>query len=271
MWVASKKIPLPLTKKEWRAAVANGILGTGLSYSIVYWTSQYVPSGLEAIIFGTMPLWTILFGHFLFRSERVTTLKLVGVVIGLAGIVIIFLPDIHSVSSKTFVAMAIMLFSPMVSAVSLLITKDHAKNIHPVTLNAISVTIGVLMISLTAIFMTDFSSLRFNTTEVWTIMYLGTVGTVVTFVVYYKLLLQAKASVMSQVALITPVIAVLLGWIVRNERLDRYSFAGAICVLGGVWIALRRPSVSSHGIGISIDAPTKWRRGFWGQRNEPTE
>jgi drug/metabolite transporter (DMT)-like permease len=242
MWVIVKKVPMPANRLEWKASIGNGLLGIAGSYTIVYWSSQYVPSGLEAVIFGTMPLWTILLSHYTLEGEQLSASRVIGILLGLAGIALIFLPDVGQVSTNTFAAMGLMLIAPMISAGALIVTKRHAKHVHPVTLNSISITAGLSVILVIMFFTTDLSKVQLNFTHWWTAIYLGTLGTVTTFGIYYRLLRESKAITMAYIALITPVVAVLLGWLLADERLDAYTVAGATAVILGVWVALRQPA-----------------------------
>ncbi len=243
-WVLIRKIPMPPTTQAWRAALINGVLGSAGSYGVVYWCSQYVPSGLDAVIFGTMPLWTIVFGRLAFDRTHMSILRLFGVLLGIAGIALIFVPGMKTLDSLTLRAMCIMMLSPVVSAISLLFTKRDARHIHPVALNAISIGIGFLVLGTIALFTTDFSHVSISFTHVWTVGYLAIIGTVVSFIIYYRLLHETSAVNMAYVALVTPVIAVFLGWLFHDEALSSYTLAGAAVILLGIWLALRAPSMA---------------------------
>jgi len=244
LWVALKRFPLPQTTKEWKASIANGILGSALSYAIVYWSAQYVDSALDAVIFGTMPVWTLLGGTWLLKGDRLTSLKVIGVFLGLAGILIIFLPGVGVISSNQLLAMGLMTVAPMVSALSTIITKKDAGKVNPVTFTAISITIGAVILGIIALFSTDFSQFTLNGTHVWTVGYLAVFGTIVSFVTYYELLRSTSAVTMAYVALITPVVAIILGWIIFSEQFTLYSWLGSGIVLLGTWMVLRNPVVT---------------------------
>jgi drug/metabolite transporter (DMT)-like permease len=241
-WVILKRIPLPKTKHEWRAVLLNGLLGSGISFSIVYWCSQYVPSGIEAVIFGTMPLWTIMLSHWIFGEDKLSMHKLGGVLLGIAGIAVIFLPDVGEIPNSTLGWMALTLVAPFVSAGSLVVTKHYAKQVAPPALNAISVSVGFVVLVIGAALTSDLSSLQWRWEHYGTIAYLALFGTVITFSGYYHLLQRASAVTMSMITLITPVVAVLSGWLILDEQLHFHAILGAAFVLGGVYLALTDPA-----------------------------
>ncbi len=251
VWI--RKVKMPSGKIEWRAAIINGTLGAAGSYTIVYWTSQYVPSGLEAVIFGTMPLWTIVMTQLMHRGERPSYQKVLGVILGFFGLLLIFLPGITIGSNARIGAMCLMLGSPFVSAISLVVTKRDAKGIEPLALNAISISIAMVVLTALALLTNDLSNVHLTFTHLWTISYLATFGTVVTFVIYYHLLRTNEAIVMSYVSLITPVIAILTGWLLLNEHLSFYAIAGAVGVIIGIRLTLidRKPPLTETAIAAT--------------------
>ena len=209
----------------WIAVIVNGIIGTATSYAIVYWSSQFVPSGLEAVIFGTMPLWTIIIAHFALKSEPLTGRRLTGVLLGFGGLLLVFLPTVANTGVGAVVPMIVMLGSPFVSAINLIVTKRYAKGIDPVSLNALSIGI-------------DLTHLHFTSTQLWTVGYLAFFGTIVTFLTYYYLLRITPAVHMSYVTIVTPVIAVFLGWLLLGEKLSVYALAGALVGVVGIWLTV---------------------------------
>jgi drug/metabolite transporter (DMT)-like permease len=240
LWVIvfARHSPMPKGKTEWIAVIVNGAIGTATSYAIVYWSSQFVPSGLEAVIFGTMPLWTIIIAHFALKSEPLTGRRLIGVLLGFGGLLVVFLPTVAQTGVGAVVPMIVMLGSPFVSAINLIVTKRYAKRIDPVSLNALSIGIATPILATFALATNDLTQLHFTSTQLWTVGYLAIFGTIVTFLTYYYLLRITPAIHMSYVTIVTPVIAVFLGWLLLGEKLSAYALAGAVIVLVGIWMTV---------------------------------
>ena len=74
--------------------LVNGVLSFCLSYSAVYWSEQYIPSGLAAVLFATYPLFVAALAHFLLPGERLAPVAVVGMVLGFAGVAVIFSDDL---------------------------------------------------------------------------------------------------------------------------------------------------------------------------------
>ena len=239
LYIFYKKVPLPLTAKELGAVLFVGALSNGVSFGVVYWTTQYIPSGLGAVIFGTMPLWTALISHWALRTERLSPKKMFGIILGILGIATIFYPQFAKVDSTHLWAMAIFLIAPIVSALSAIVTKRSTKDVAPFMLNAITTSVGCIILGVIALLREPWQDVTFNFTQVWTISYLAILGTIVTFGIYFRLIKETSAVTMTYVAIITPVIAVILGWLILNEKLDYYALAGSGLAICGVGISLR--------------------------------
>ena len=73
----------------------NGLLSFSASYTIVYWAEQHIPSGLAALLFATYPLFVAVLAHFFLPGERLGWSSAVGILLGFAGVGVIFSDDLH--------------------------------------------------------------------------------------------------------------------------------------------------------------------------------
>lgn len=240
VWVKWARIPFPSVRSELWWVFLIGFLSNGVSFSIVYSTAKYIPSGLASVIFGTLPLWTAIIAHYGIDAESLSVSKVVGILIGILGICVIFYPQIDEVNPAVLSAMLLLLISPVVSAVSTVATKKHTHHVSPIMLNAITTFIGFICISVLACTLESPFTASFNGTMIWTICYLAVLGTIVSFVTYFRLIKVAAAVTMSYVALITPVIAIILGWAILHERMGVHDLIGAVLVMTGVALSLKK-------------------------------
>jgi drug/metabolite transporter (DMT)-like permease len=241
LWIYAfyKKAPLPSSVKEWRAVLIVGALSNGVSFGVVYWSSKYIPSGLGAVIFGTMPLWTAMISHWAFKSQKLSSMRILGIILGILGIAMIFYPQFSLVDSTHLWVMAIFLVAPIVSAISAVVTKRYTQSIAPLMLNSITTGVGCILLGIIALLKEPWQDISLDFTQLWTIGYLAILGTIVTFGIYFRLIKETSAVTMTYVAIITPVIAVILGWLILNERLDYYALAGSVLFICGVGISFR--------------------------------
>ncbi len=88
LWVRGTR--LPRRRSDWALVGTTAVLGFAVSYSAQFWGMQFVPSGLAAVIFATVPLFTMVFAHFALPSEPMRPTAFAGVLLGLVGGAVIF-------------------------------------------------------------------------------------------------------------------------------------------------------------------------------------
>ncbi|HUF90293.1 MAG TPA: EamA family transporter [Gemmatimonadota bacterium] len=239
----ARGIPLPRRGRTHAGLLALGILNFIVNYGAVYWGEQYVSSGLTAVLFATYPLFVLLIAHLALGTERITPRRALGVLVGFAGVAIIFRSDLAVYDPRAALAVGVILISPVVSAVTSVAIKRWGHDLHPYTLTALPMTYGA--VGLTAIGLTVESprAIEWTPAAIGSITYLAVFGSVVAFVIYYRLLKVVPVSLLALVSYAFPVVAVALGWLVLDERLAGSTLLGAGAVLAGIVLATwrRRP------------------------------
>ncbi len=237
-----------------------GIFSFSFPFVLVYWGEQVVSSGLASILFATYPFVVALLSHLLLPGEHLTPFKITGTLIGFAGVVVIFWSDLSS-GSGGFAGMAAILLSTVLQGFSLVMVKKKGTQIPPVQMTLGGIVFAVAILWSMAFALEDFSRLRFDAAGVGSIVYLGTMGSVVTFVTYYWLLKRVEALFLSLTALITPILAVLLGALLLNEVLGSRIVMGAALVLLGI--------VTANGSEFFRKARRRTLHFFAGEASDP--
>ncbi len=222
---------------EWTLVLVVGVLLFGGDYGAIYWAEQYIDSGLTAILFGTFPLMTMIAAHFYVPGERLTSRKLTGGVLALAGVVALF-GDRLNVSASALWPMLAVLFAVACAAAANVATKRHGKSIHSAALNATTTAVGTLMLGAMALLHGEGLRLPHDPSAWAAIGYLSLVGSVIAFLIYFSLLKVWDSTTVSFFAVFTPAIAIVLGAAVLGETLTIWSLAGAALILSGVALTL---------------------------------
>ncbi|HEY7472154.1 MAG TPA: EamA family transporter, partial [Gemmatimonadota bacterium] len=115
-WVQG--VPMPGSVRTHAGLLTLGVLNFVVNYGVVYWGEQYVSSGLTAVLFATYPLFVLMIAHATLGSEEITPLKALGVVLGFAGVAVIFRSDLTVDDPRTALAGGLILVSPLASAVT---------------------------------------------------------------------------------------------------------------------------------------------------------
>jgi drug/metabolite transporter (DMT)-like permease len=234
-------VPLGRGRHEKALWLANGILSFCLSYAIIYWSEQHIPSGLAAVLFATNPLFVAVLAHFLLAGERLAAAAVAGLVLGFAGVAVIYSDDLSLLGGpQVRLAALVMLVSPLVSAVATVAIKRWGRDVHPLSLSAVPMLIASLVMGAVALIVERHRPLVLDGRSVGALLYLAILGSAVTFTVYYWLLARVTATRLALLSYLIPIVAVAVGAALFDEPLRPRLLAGSALVLAGVVIVSRR-------------------------------
>lgn len=235
--VKLRRVEIPMTPEAKKLYFILIVFSYTLPFAFVYWAEQYIASGLASIIFAAFPFCVAIFSQFMLKDEKLNAFKIAGILLGFAGLLVIFSGDIRITDDRAFIAMLMILANTVMQAYCLVLVKKIGQPISPFAFNMVGMFWSGLALILLSFALESHARIVWNTASVGSILYLSTVGSVVVFVTYYWLLKRMEAVYLSLVSFITPIVAVLLGTIVLDERLDPNVFTGASFVLVGVLVA----------------------------------
>ena len=221
--------------------VANGVLSFCISYAAVYWSEQYIPSGLAAVLFATYPLFVAALAHFLLPGERLSGTAVGGMILGFAGVAVIFSDDLALLGGDVVRHAAfVMLVSPVVSAAASVVVKRWGGDVPALSLAAVPMLISGLVMGAVAFLVERHRPLVFDARSVGALLYLAFLGSAVTFTIYYWLLARVKATQVALMSYLIPIVAVAIGALLFDEPLRPRLLAGSALVLAGVVLVSRR-------------------------------
>lgn len=223
---------LPLHRDAIKTYLATG-LGIFMAMMAVYYGAQFITSGLVSVLFGLTPLMTSVFAALWLKEKSLTVNKLSGVLLGIAGLSVIFGSGI-TVGEHALLGIAAILIAVLSHSVTSVIVKSIGA-----TLDGIDVTHGGLMVAaplyLLSWFVAGDSLPEQLPQRTWmAIVYLSLFGSVLGFVLYFYVLKHVEASRVALITLITPVTALLLGQFLNNESNDPLVWIGTLLILIGM-------------------------------------
>lgn len=210
-----------------------GTLSFGASYAIVYRTETLLPSGLVSLLWSVFPMLMAISGHWFLPGERLRGVHWLGFTVGSVGLALLFSTDLAELGPEAIPGAALLLVSPIVSAVATTVVKLHGAGVSSMRLNRNAMLLGAALLSILALATEDVTAAAWTPRALLSVAYLALAGTVLTFGLYFWLLRYVDAHKMSLIAFVTPTVALALGWL-TGEPLTRWTVSGAACVLGGV-------------------------------------
>lgn len=233
-----KKTPWP-KGKQWKTIIILSILNFVLSNGLSTWGVKYISSGLGAIIGALVPLWVVIIS--LFRGEKLVKMAIVGLVVGFAGVCVIFYEHLRDFLIFDFrFGIIISIISTLTWAFATLYTKKKAASFNPYF--SLGIQMFISSIFLFAYLGATGSAVSLSTIPVisWvSIGYLVIFGSVLTFIAYIYALQHLPAEINSIYAYINPIIAVLLGAYILGEPLSLAIAVGGIITLFGLYLVNR--------------------------------
>lgn len=237
---AARRVTFPRTAEAHVLLLAVGLASFWGSYGIVYWAEQYIPSGLTAVLFATLPFFTLLLAHPVIPAERMTMRRVLGVAIGFLGVLLVFSGDLAVEHRMGVTAAGVLLLAPLLSAGSNVAVKRWGQDLHPYQLSILPMAYGAAALLATSLWTEDLPAAAWTAAAVGSVVYLAIFGSAVAFVIYYTLLREVAVTTLNLISYVFPIVAVVLGYLVLGEVLDPLTLAGAGLVLVGIAIATRR-------------------------------
>jgi drug/metabolite transporter (DMT)-like permease len=229
---------LDLGRREWGAAFLFGGALFLLGHGLLAWAQQDVPSGIAALLVGTIPLWFAILARAAF-GERLGGRATVGLVLGFVGLALLVDPSGHE-GAKPIGALAIA-FGAFAWAAGSLAARRLPLPQDTLLSAAMGMLAGGALLALVSGLGGEFDDARFSAEALAATAYLVVVGSFIGFSAYVWLLKVAPASTVSTYAYVNPVIAVLLGWAFNEEVITgRTLAAGAAIVIGVALMVSRR-------------------------------
>ena len=241
-WIRIRRLPLPRARADWILLAITGTLAFALNYGLLFWGEQYISSGLAALLQATIPAFGLIFAHFHLPGERLTWARIVGVLLGVCGVGVVFSNQLAVAGSQALAGCVALIFSSIFASYSNVLVKARGTKMDPAILAGGQMFFGMLLLLAVGIPL-EGNPFRFHWTPmaVFALFYLALVGSVIAFLLYYWLVLHIDVTKSMLIALVTPVVAVILGMIVLDEQIGWRTLIGGAMIMAGIsFIVLRK-------------------------------
>jgi drug/metabolite transporter (DMT)-like permease len=230
-WVlVRRKEREPLGTRQWAAAFVFGGALFLVGHGGLAWAQQEVPSGIAALLVGTIPLWFAILA-WIFLAERLGGRAFAGLVLGFAGLAVLVDPSGEE-GAKPIGALVIVI-GALGWAAGSVYSQRSALPRDTLLGAAMGMLAGGVLLALVSGARGELDDASFTSDALLATAYLVVVGSLIGFSAYVWLLKTVPGSTVSTYAYVNPVIAVLLGWTFNDEVISgRTLLAGAAIVVG---------------------------------------
>ena len=227
---------LPKAKELVHLAVV-GLALIGFGNGLVVFAEQWIPSGLAALLITTVPFFMVGMESFLPKGPRLNATILTGLIMGLIGGLLIFGEDVKYLADpNNLVGVLGLLGAVFFWSIGSLYSKYVKVDVHPLMGASVQMLIAGIVLSVVGILIGELPRLNFEIIGLLSLAYLVIVGSLVGYCSYIYAIAKLPLSLISTYAYINPVIALFLGWIILDEKLNFQIAIAAAVIIAGVFI-----------------------------------
>lgn len=239
-FLAIRRAGVPRSPAAWRVGLMMGVTNLAIPYLLSNVALQYASAGFLGLTTALIPLFTAIVAHIALAGERLDGLKVAGLVVGFAGVAVLFSSGDSGLEEggRPLVAGVLALISVLSIAVGGVYAKRHAGGYGPLEVTGVHFVTGVIVI-VVAMFVGE-GAPGAMTGKAWLLLAtMGVLCTFVPFVLYYWMLRSVSATFASIAGYLVPPIAVAAGITFLGEHLQPGIVAGGLLILAGVLISDR--------------------------------
>jgi len=234
-----RRVRFPTTLEDWRLLAWTGFLNITVNYALVFWGEQYLASGLAALLNATIPLFGLPLAHRYIATERLTTSKVAGVLLGLVGVGIVCSAELGGNGAHAFWASLAIIVASLAGAQGSVLVKARGGHFDPALLAGVQMATGCLPLMAGGILLEgNPAGYQWTMRAIIALAYLAVVGSVVAFLAYYWLIRHTEVTRVLLIPLVTPLVAVLLGVGMLGETIGWGTAAGGSAILVGVTLVM---------------------------------
>lgn len=231
---------VPKAWDAWRKTFVAGLVMSAIPFTLFAYAELHIGSGLAGMVNAATPVMTVLAIMIAFREQKPTRVQLIGLGVGILGTLVLLgvwqgfgENDPLALGALILATMFYGFGSPYIRKV---VSPLGLPNQVAVFMQLTSASIATLPFYLAGPLLTgapDWASIG-------SIVTLGVVGTGIAYVFYYRIIDAAGSTIASSVTIVQPVVAVILGMLVLQEKLNWYEAVGGLVIIFGAMITQGR-------------------------------
>ncbi len=221
-------------REKTKPLVAFAIVECGLPWWLIPLGQQEVSSSLAAILIASLPILTAIVALRVDPTERVTGARAGGLLVGIAGVVLLLGIDVAGRPREILGSLAI-LVATACYAIGVFVVKRYFSDVNPV--GAVAAALGISTVMLAPAGIASIPGADLSGGAVASIAVLGAFCSALALIVFFNLIAEVGATRASVITYVNPAVAVLLGVTLLDESLGPAAVAGLLLILVGSWLS----------------------------------
>jgi drug/metabolite transporter (DMT)-like permease len=242
-----QRVQLPRSLKEWFPPLVLGITNVAIPFFLISWGQQSIDSAVAAILDATVPLFTILIAHYLLHDDKMTWPKVLGLLLGLAGVVVLMSKDIGASLGSVLGQLAVIAACVFYAGSAVYARKTTEAT--PGIVRSVGPLISATAVMWLATFLVE-SPVQIPQLRItWVaLLFLGILGSGVAFIMLYYLIHEIGPTRTSLVTYLFPLGGVILGVAFLNEELSWQLVVGAVLIILSLVVANLQPQKQERSV-----------------------
>lgn len=227
--------PLPRSPRVYGHLLVMAIVNIVLPFALITTAEVSVDSALAAILNGAVPLFVIVFAAFFLHDEPITVNRLVGLVVGYAGVIILVSRSLGSgVSQSSVEGELALIASTALYGAGAVYSRRNVRGLRPMVPAFFQVFFAFIIVTIIAFAFERPLEVSWNASAIGSVVWLGILGSGLAYLLNFRLLARMGATRTSLVAYLLPVVGIISGALVLDEKVDARVILGTALVIGGV-------------------------------------
>jgi drug/metabolite transporter (DMT)-like permease len=225
---------LPRNPRTYLHLAVMAAINIVIPFTLITHAEQSVDSAIAAILNGAVPLLVIVLAALTFHDEPITVNRLVGIVVGYVGVIILVLPGLSAAQGSEFGGELALLGSTVAYAVGAVYARRNIRGLRPMIPALFQVTFALVMVTVLAFAFEQPLAVAWNLDAIVAVVWLGLLGSGVAYLLMFRLLARIGATATSQLAYLLPVVGIITGAIMFGEEVDARVAVGPAPILRGI-------------------------------------
>ncbi len=232
-YVLWRRLPVPSGGRWLMSCLFLGLFNNIIPFCLIVWGQTHIPSGLAGILNASNVIFSVGLAALIFRDERLTAHKSIGIVLGLAGVALTIGPGVLHDLDLTSLGQIAILGASLSYALSSIYSRHALRDVRPEVVAAGMLTVSSLAMIPAAIWVEGVPTFDYSLKTWGAVLYISLLSSAFAYILFYRVLQTAGAGNVSLVTLMIAPVAVVLGALTYNEALPPAAYLGlALLALG---------------------------------------
>lgn len=230
---------LPRERRLYGHLVVMALANVVIPFALITWAEQSVDSSIAAILTSAVPLFAIVIAPIFLHDEPIRVNGVAGLLVGFIGVLVLTSRDL-AIAGSDLTGEIALLGAALSYAVGAVYSRHNMRGVAPLIPAVVQVTFALLISGTIAILFEHPWTARPDGEAIFSIVWLGVVGSGFAYLAVFRLLASWGATRTTMVAYVIPVVGIVLGYLVLSEPIDGRLLVGTALVIAGVGLVHSR-------------------------------